>query len=235
MTEADDKKIFESMKQELIDSGTVGVTFDCGGDETGVSFRDWISENTSVWSPEKQHMKWELIKRLQLPGPSETSVDGSGTICVVNERIELTYSITDVNYGNLSEEDMCLPVPDVENVLLKTPSDFINFDFEIRFSILRYILPNKWHEARGFYTEPKVSGNAFNKLIKLLEPLIQPHFDQIQKSAADLSMGVINICDLEFEGFYWHATNEMYYTLLLGRERLQGLVKDETITLFEDI
>ena len=82
-------------------------------------------------------------------------------------------------------------------------------------------------------TTPKVHGKALDKLIALLDPLIEPHFQQISLPSAQLPMGEITVCDLDFSGFYWPDAGEMRYTLLFGRERLQRLIKDETIVLFD--
>ena len=199
---------------------------------TGVSFSGWNDKGDGRSNPAKEHLRRELILKLHLPNASENKVDGDGWIEITDGRVELTYSLSDKTWCDLSDAEMLLPVPDADNVLLVPEENIGDFDFEVTLTISDYQPPQSWHSDAALMTIPKVTGKSKQQLIEMLTPIIQPHFEQITAPESSDPDGEIVVRDLDFKGYYWHTIGEMYYSISFGRERILSSIRKGKIKLF---
>ena len=233
MGQTDHQKLQETVAHLIAESGGISVIFNCGCDGSGVSFSGWKDKGEHRWSSAKEHLRLELIKKLHLSNNSNHKVDGNGWIEIKSGCVELTYSLFEAKLCDLSDAEMLLPVPDAENLLIVSKDSIGSFDFQVTLAISAGQTQQFWHSGGQFETIPRVTGQAKKQLIELLGPVIQPHFEQITASRLSCHDGEIAVRDLDFKGYYWHSTGEMYYAITFGRERIVRTVKSEKIVLFD--
>ena len=233
MGQTDHQKLQKTVTQQIAESGGISVTFDFGCDGTGISFSGWKDEGEHRWKPAKAHLERELTQKLNLSDVGDHKLDGTGWIEVNDDRVELTYSLADKTRSGFSDAELLLPAPDAQNVPLVSKESIGVFDFETTLTISAGQTPQYWHSESGFKTTPSVTGEAKKQLVEMLAPVIRPHFEQLTASHFSRREGEIVLCSLDFKGYYWHATGEMYYAIKFGRERICRTVKSKKLELFD--
>ena len=233
MGKTDHQKLQKTVTQQIAESGGISVTFDCGCDGSGVSFSGWKDEGEHRWKPAKAHLERELTQKLNLSDVGNHKLDGTGWIEVNDDRVELTYSLADKTRSGFSDAELLLPAPDAENVPLVSKESIAGFDFEVTLTISASDTPQYWHSECGFKMTPRVTGEAKQQLVQMLAPVIQPYFEQLTASQFSRREEEIVLRSLDFNGFFWHETGQMYYAIKFGRERIVRTVKSKKLELFD--
>ncbi len=226
-----DPKTIAKAKKWVKGEGKIAIRFEGGHDSRfiGIGSR----ENKGFDREANECLQWEIADKLQIPWVSGNQVTGEGVLSYVDGQMHVSYQLKDIGH-DLSLEQQQLPIPDVEHVRLETPNSFPEFDFQILLGVSSFSSHELglWYEKPSLKTVPHdLNASDRRALIELIEPLVEPAIQAMIQPKHEED-DVIPVA-LNFEGYYWSSTKEIYYSLELDRTRVRRQVFNDSVVLFE--